>query len=708
MTNSTNFLDYDGKYYKPYEILKVLNEIEPLIETVKKSDKTEIYNVASSLDIETSSCYTYGKKFAIMYEWTFGIHGKCIIGRTWEELITLLNVVSESLMLHKNRRLITYCHNLAFEFQFMRKWLEWDKIFAIDKRKPLYALSNIGIEFRCSYMLTGYKLETVGKNLSKYKVEKMVGDLDYSKLRHKETPLTDKEIGYCLNDVRIVMAEIQERIERDGDITKIPLTKTGYVRNYCRNKCYYDGSHKKNTQKYHSYRKLMSNLILTTDEYERLKRAFMGGFTHASSWWSGKILRNVRSWDFTSSYPACIVMEKFPMSKGEIVIPKSKDEFMKYLKTHCCVFDIEIKKIVANTVVENYISSHKCRHKLNVIENNGRIVSADRIVTTITEVDYKIIESFYDFEWSNVRIANFTIYKKGYLPTDLIKAILKLYSDKTTLKDVDGYELEYLSSKENINSVYGMMVTDICKAIIEYNNDNWEDGEKILDDLIEKNNSSKKRFLFYAWGIYVTAYARRNLFTGIVEFGKDYIYSDTDSLKVLNWESHMDYINKYNEVVIRKLKKACEYHNIDFSLCSPKTVTGKVKTLGVWDFDGDYDIFKTIGAKRYIVKNSHDKSINITVAGVNKKIAVPYLLEKYGENGIFTKFDDNLIVPSDYSGKNTFTYIDESVSGYVVDYLGNECAFYERSGAHLEKADFTMSMSEQYVDYLKGVRLTES
>ena len=65
-------------------------------------------------------------------------------------------------------------------------------------------------------------------------------------------------------------------------------------------------------------------------------------------------------------------------------------------------------------------------------------------------------------------IGDFFIYKKQYLPTDLVKCILKLYWDKTTLKDVKGKELEYFKSKENINSCYGMCVTSIIKE--------WEDG----------------------------------------------------------------------------------------------------------------------------------------------------------------------------------------------------------------------------------------
>ena len=35
---------------------------------------------------------------------------------------------------------------------------------------------------------------------------------------------------------------------------------------------------------------------------------------------------------------------------------------------------------------------------------------------------------------------------------------------------------------------------------------------------------------------------------------------------------------------------------------SPKTIKGETKTLGVWDFDGFYTDFKTLGAKRYIFR----------------------------------------------------------------------------------------------------------
>ena len=263
------------------------------------------------------------------------------------------------------------------------------------------------------------------------------------------------------------------------------------------------------------------------------------------------------------------------------------------------------------------------------------------ISTTITEVDLKIIDKTYTY--SRKEIANFRIYKKGYLPKELITSIIKLYSDKTTLKGVKGKEQEYLVSKGLLNSVYGMMVTDFIRDEILYTTD-WvpvpdlspEEQKKINEQQLNKYNNSRRRFLFFPWGIWCTCFARRNLFLGITEFcnmdngfdGCDLLYEDTDSLKVINIDRHREFIDKYNRLCEFKLKKMCEHHGIDYNELLPKTIKGVVKPLGVWDNDGHYEKFKALRAKAYMVLENG--KLNITVSGVNKKVAVPWLVKKYG------------------------------------------------------------------------------
>lgn len=682
--------------FKPSEIDQLLDDVK----FIKTSKKIEYANIPCVLDIESTSFYEGDEKRAIMYAFVIGINGKCVIGRTWDEALKIFSKVSSFYNLSTDKRMIFYVHNLSYEFQFIRKLFEWEKVFALNQRKPVQALTDIGIEFRCSYLLSGYSLASVGKNLIKYKVKKMVGDLDYSLKRHTKTPLTEKEIGYILNDGLVVMAYIQERIEEDGDITKIPLTKTGYVRNYCRNMCLYDGSHKHNIQKYNHYHHIMTSLkIKSVKEYKQLKRAFQGGFTHANALYSGQICEDVTSYDFTSSYPSVMIAEKYPMSSGKLVKVESVDQFKKYLNTYCCLFDIEFTDLESVTSIEHPISSSKCWDQIGVEADNGRIVNAQRIKTTITEQDFFVIRKFY--KWKQIQICNFRIYKKGYLPTDFVKSILKLYYDKTTLKGVEGSEIEYMKSKENLNSCYGMAVTDICRDEIIYADGQWSETEADQEDSLQKYNNSKRRFLFYAWGIWVTAYARRNLFTGIYELGSDYIYSDTDSIKGINMDKHMKYINDYNANVIKKLKKAMEHHHLSMDLVSPKTIQGKIKTMGFWDYDGHYKRFKTLGAKRYMYEYD-DGSISLTVSGINKKMAVPYLLEKYDD--VFDAFKDGLYIPKDATGKNIHTYIDNEQIGVLVDYCGISAEYHEMSSVHMEGAEYSLSLASAYIDYLMGIR----
>lgn len=688
--------------------------------TVTNNKKVTYYNTPSAFDIETSSFYDDDDKRAVMYAWTLGIDGYILMGRTWEEFTTVYQKLVEHLHLSLNHRFVVYVHNLGFEFQFLRKRLNWDKVFSIDHRKPIYALTKDGVEFRCSYLLSGYSLATLGKQLRKYPVQKMVGDLDYSLYRHSGTPLTDKEIGYCVNDVKVVLNYIRECIESDGDISRIPYTKTGYVRSYCRNACMYQGkSHKNNGWKYIEYSRLMEGLRLDVDEYQQLKRAFQGGFTHANAFYSGATLEDVTSYDFTSSYPAVMLSEKFPMSSAQRVEIKTDEEFRKNLQCYCCLFDVEISGLESTTLYEHPLSASRCFSVKGSIEDNGRIVSAEHLFTTLTEQDFFILEKFY--KWESLKVGNFKRYKRAYLPTEFVRAILKLYSDKTTLKGVKGQEDVYMRSKEMINSCYGMTVTDICRDEITYSNGEWGTCAADLNSSIQRYNTSKKRFLYYPWGVWITAYARKNLFTGIYEFKNDYVYSDTDSIKVLNIDKHIEYINAYNEMITKKLQLAMKYHAIPFEQTRPKTIDGIEKPLGVWDYEGTYTRFKTLGAKRYLTESRNKKGeleISLTVSGVNKKSAIPYLLKKYDD--VFNAFTEGLHIPaaSDVGdiytddgvkienpcGKSTHTYIDDEHQGVLTDYLGNTLEYHELSGTHLEPADYTMSLSASYVSYLLGIR----
>ena len=675
------------------------NILEP-IEFIPKGKTEAISNVPAVFDIEASSFLYEGQKSGCMYAWVFGINGKCVRGRTWEDFMKLIDKVCKYYHLSAEKRLVVYVHNLSYEFQWIKNRFKWLKVFALDTREPVYAITTRGIEFRCSYVLSGMSLAKIGENLTKYKVKKLVGDLDYYKLRTPETPLTDTEWGYILNDGLVVMAYIQELIEREGSMKELPITKTGFVRKLFRNNTL-AGNHR------FMYGKLMRNLKLSYEEYRQLKRTYIGGFTHANHNKVGKVCKNVASFDFTSSYPAVMLSEKYPMTTPKSVELKSVEEIQEYLELYACMFDLTLYDVEPIFDYEHYISRSHCWDCEHYLLDNGRIVRASKLTISVTEQDYKIIEKTY--KWSKMEIRNFKIMYKDYLPEDYIKTVLDLYVSKTTLKDVEGKEVEYQVSKENINSSYGMTVTDPCREEIIYDmEEGWLKEEPEYEDILKKYNNSTQRFLYYAWGVWITAYARANLWSGILEFGKDYIYSDTDSLKVFNRDKHQKYIENYNKTITNKIHRCLDFYGIDKKLSSPKTIKGVPKPLGVWDDEGDYQLFKTLGAKRYMYVKKD--VLHITIAGVGKKAGAEYLMWKYKTiDNVFKHFNEGLIFPSSYgeegknaSGKLCHTYIDGYVSGYVEDYLGHKSRFEEYSMVYLEPTEYSLSLDEWFKNYLMG------
>ena len=143
-------------------------------------------------------------------------------------------------------------------------------------------------------------------------------------------------------------------------------------------------------------------------------------------------------------------------------------------------------------------------------------------------------------------------------------------------------------------------------------------------------------------------------------------------------------------------------------MANPKTIKGENKPIGVWDFDGHYKYFKTLGAKRYMFVKD-DNSISLVVSGINKNCAIPYLKEKYKTNeNILNAFKDGLYIPKGYTGKQTHTYIDNSFTSSLIDYKGQKANLFELSAIHLEESDYELSLTTDYIKYLLGCIIKET
>lgn len=692
-------------------------------------DKIEYYNISCSFDIETTSFFeetisTRGRiqknKRACMYIWQMSLNGTEIYGRTWSQFHIFLGQLEHYLGLNHHRRLIIYVHNLAYEFQFLLGHSKITDVFARKSCHPISCLLDNCIELKCSYMLSGLSLEKTAENLTSHSVSKLVGNLDYNKTRHSRTPLTPEEMDYCALDVRIVYYFIQEEMAKnENDITKIPLTKTGYVRRYVRNKI-------KERYNYSVYRNKIKEFMAADEElFTTLYKAFAGGYTHANVDYVDICMEDVASIDFTSSYPTQMLMHTYPMTRFVYENIVTYEKFNQYTEREACLFRIKLQDVKALTM-HHTISKSKCEVLIGEKIDNGRVSSADYLVTYMTEVDWWTFKMFYTFDETKVNVDKFYHAKKKYLYKPILGSILDLYRDKTLLKNVKGKEEEYLVSKGMLNGIYGMCVTNPVndEIVLDYESFKWGSSRPNIQEALTRNKNNGNQFLCYQWGVWVTAYARYELLRCVKEMNEDVIYCDTDSIKFVNYDKHKKFIENYNKEVKEKLKRSALMNGFETEQLDPDDK----HFIGVFTFEGVYDKFKTLGAKRYAYEKNGE--FHVTVSGLTPRIEfgeydqdyyplkdafytekTPYKCcinkikspTKYIlEHGGFVYFRDRMFIPAEYSRSYTHTYIREPYSCVLTDYLGNKAEVSEYCYVHMMPSDFNMGLAVDFLNYLEN------
>lgn len=611
-----------------------VSEFNPsLCQHIHAGSKTKYCDIVATFDIETTTI-KQEKPYAFMYHWQMCIGGVVVFGRFWHELQKLHEKLVRYFDLHEKKKMVIYVHNLSFEWMFMHQFLNcWENIFATDRNKILKC-SNDCFEWRCSYRLSNMSLAKYIENSEGTYYRKAEDDLDYRKYRDPYTALTTVEYGYCYNDVAGLYQAICASLKEDT-LDSIPLTSTGYVRRDCRE------AMKKNKRN----RKLFIDMKLTPELYTLCKEAFRGGDTHGSRYYVNQVIDDVESFDKSSSYPYVMYcLPEFPMTKFMVYdIEDEKD--LDQMNTKYCTLgryrltNVKLKRGKTNP----YIAYSKCSTCIAPKLFNGRVLEAEEVMLTLTNIDYLILKSEYDFE--GLSVADFHFARKGYLPEELRSVVWDYFTKKTMLKDVKGKEYEYNKSKNKLNANFGMMVTDIVHSEITFTGLEYEEKTPTVEEALEKYYKSRNNFLSYQWGVWVTALARLELRKGITVVGLDNIYNDTDSVKALAGHDH-DF-----EKLNAEINKQCKERGIKNYLVRD----GKRFYLGTWDNEGRYEQFKTLGAKKYVY--TEEGELHLTVSGLDKEKGAKYL-DKIGGVPAFKKgviFHDSGRTASYYNFTNEIT-----------------------------------------------------
>lgn len=626
-----------------------------------KKDRTDLKDVITAFDIESTNIREI--KQAIMYIWQFQIGlDYTIIGRTWSEFIDFLQRLKQEL---NGSKMMVFVHNLSYEFQFLSGVYAFrpDEVFLSDDRKVLRCSMFDCFEFRCSYMLTNMSLNRFTHQMGVQDAK--LHDFDYSKYRFSDTPLSQDELQYCINDVLGLVEALQIKFEKEGNtLYTIPLTSTGYVRKEARQEL----------SKYNHEQ--LKAMLPDADLCRVLREAFRGGNTHCSRWYSTNILENVKSVDRSSSYPDVMVNCKFPMKPFEYAGQSTVEEVRRWLKHgKALVFRIKLWDVELRNRYWGlpYLAVGKCRNVYDAVEDNGRILSARYLETTLTDIDFRVLLDEYQFSASDIFDCYVSSY--GYLPQMYRDLVIKYYEGKTALKGDKEQEFYYAKYKELLNSLYGLLVQDPCKQTIEFVDDQFVFTEKTVEELIEIYH--KKSLFPYQWGVWTSAWARYRLEEVVKIAGEKFVYADTDSVKYLG---EID-ITEYNEQRI-----ADSTANGAFAIDN----NGEVHYMGVFESEGNYEKFCSMGAKKYCYVE--DGKLHITIAGVSKKKGAEELgsIENFKEGFTFVE-----------AGGTESTYND--LGDEVIKYRHDGKEYDITSNLYIQNSTYTLGLTADYIRLLSGV-----
>lgn len=681
-------------------------------------------------DLNYHNTIDNGEPVSCLYIWQMAIENgddiKVFMGRTWPELQLFMNKLTAevrrqsvygqpsidrvgeniySYKLKQNVNMKIYVHNLGFEFQhlqniekfrkeFAKQYKGKSRVFARNSRKPMKAmmmLNKVQVEYRDSLVLVQKSLDAWCKD-ENLPVKKLKEPKDYYlEMRTPETDLTDEEIKYSENDVVSMIWGLKKYRDKYSNLSQIPLTQTGEVRRKCREKV----SRENKIWAKHCHEVTTS---YTPEEFKRLVYLFSGGWTHANKMYVGDTVKDVKCFDFASSYPAVMCSRSFPIGQFQTCDVAEFDMLEGQDLNHCdyrWYMKIELHNVVSK-LDNTYWSLSKVAvdedHPISgQIVDNGRIYSCTHMIAYMTDLDWDTFKQCYYYETPIVK----ELYKSeaGYLPTEMVDTILDYFQYKTSLKGLADSESLYNESKQFINSVYGVAVTKIISNIVEYNDNGWESKEPTDSEFYEMIGQTKEEdsFTEYQIGIWVTAWARHNLFDFIIKLDERVVYCDTDSIKGVFTDEDIQFVEDYNKKIADLENIVANKLGIDPAKYTATTSKGKIKRLGVMEREDDCAEFKTLGAKRYV--DLVNGEIECTIAGLPKRAAKAKIKS-------VDEFHDGIVWKTNESEKLIARYEDDQKPCTWIDRNGVPYESDAKYGICLQPTTFDLSIGNEFKHFL--------
>lgn len=446
-------------------------------------------------------------------------------------------------------------HNLKFDSQFIMTWLFNNEFtHTKDQSERKTKTFNTIINDKGMY----YQLEVIfqrnGKNINKvtfqdsmklidmpvariaetFKLPMHKLEIDYDKYREPGHKLTDEEIAYITNDVKIVAAAIEFFYANGLDKMTIGACAL---------------SDYKKTIKESNFKRFFPTTEI--QEFDReIRQSYKGGFTYLNPKFKNKIIRNGIVLDFNSVYPSVMYDELLPYGQPIFYTGKYEhdDFYPLYIQTIRCQF--ELKK--------GHIPTIQIRH--------GAGFSGSEYVTTSNYEERTLCLTSVDLE---LFLKHYDVYNLEYLSGWKYKAaqgLFKKYIDKWYKVKADAKAEKnsgmYEISKRMLNSLYGKFGT-LPKFVSK--NPELNDNDIIVygeDDIIYRDG------MYLAMATFITSYARSRIINAAQRVTDDYnngkskiefIYADTDSLHLKSKNFEKPAYFKYHDLELGKFKVEREF-----------------------------------------------------------------------------------------------------------------------------------------------------
>lgn len=383
----------------------------------------------------------------------------------------------------------------------------------------------------------------------------------------------------------------------------------------------------------------------TPDEYALMLELNRGSFYFTNRDYFGKVVKDVHSYDISSSHLSFLARKKFP----------------------CAGFNYEedpaeIEKIIASKRYSWYgvfyfqTLQYKVNFPIDLTKFGypaGRQCSWDILLTNLDAAWFQEVFSWEDYHCFRIYYA-----EQKELPQDIGKMCDSLYQIKSAQeKGSFGKQI----SKFRAELPFGQSIKPV-----EYDYDLVYDSDREKFTYKEKEvkltfkqilAKLKQRSMPYYIGAWIAAYSRLEIFNMIKDIGfENVVYGDTDCVKFVG-EEGIKVIERHNKEIRKEYEKISDKRHI---LPDMK--------LGQWCDEGDLIAFKSIGVKWYLTLDTNNK-LEVKASGANIPALQEYL---ESQKDPFYSFDVEMKVPKLFLTIGKSKCVRHSVYLRYINYMSKE------------------------------------